>query len=98
MSKEIEPLIVTFESLKNIKDPPKGFIYDKKTNCYIIKWGGSDYEIESERISTPLALLCWIRHMSEKSTEAWKGMTPYAIGAFIQKVCIDKGWDPYGNH
>lgn len=49
-----------------------------------------DYDIEMNRIRTPLGLLQWIAHMGKKG---WPGMTSSEIAAFIESICHNKGWD-----
>jgi hypothetical protein len=49
------------------------------------------------RIPTPLALLSWIHHFSEKSTKSWINMTPRQIGFLIEDVCRENCWKLYGD-
>ena len=51
------------------------------------------YEIGLDRIPTPLALLNWIHHLSQKS---W--FTTFQAYHLIDKICDIKGWDHHRSH
>ena len=58
-----------------------------------IKWGGYEYDIEMNRIETPLDLLSWLHHFCEKS---WSGMTFWQFRLLIESVAEKRGWKLYG--
>lgn len=49
------------------------------------------YEISLDRIATPIKLVGWIEHLSEKN---W--MTKILVIEFIRRVCLIKGWKQHG--
>lgn len=62
-----------------------GFVLDKKNQTIDIWWGGYEYWIDLDRIDTPVKLLEWIQHLSEKSNEVWdKGMTVRRVAYLIR--------------
>jgi hypothetical protein len=69
--------------------------HDKEKGYIDVYWGGYEYSIALDRIPTPLSLLEWVHHMSEKG---WDETTPERISRFIAIVCTIKGWKLHGNH
>lgn len=53
----------------------------------VLKHGGYDYVIDLANIKTPLDLIDWVIHLSEKN---W--MCAETIGDFAKEVCRAKGW------
>lgn len=51
------------------------------------------YEIDLDRVPTPLALLNWIHHLSEKY---W--ITTMHVHDLIDEICRIKGWDHHGSN
>ena len=67
--------------------PERGF--EVHEDGITIKWGGYDYFIDGERISTPGEICGWIAHICEKE---WEGTTPEKIREFIIAVYKFNGW------
>lgn len=51
------------------------------------------YQIDLDRVPTPLALLNWIHHLSEKN---WISTTH--VHDLIDEICRIKGWDHHGSN
>ena len=51
------------------------------------------YEINLDRVPTPLALLNWVHHLSEKY---W--ITTVHVHILIDAVCKIRGWDHHGSN
>lgn len=54
-------------------------------------WGGHEYSIDLDRITSKDDLLGWVAHLGAKS---WPNMTPYRLVLFVRLVCQAKGWEP----
>jgi len=66
---------------------PDGFVLDDYgVNLF---WGSYEYSVSWDCIRTPVELLAWIAHISQKT---WKHSSPQRISRLIQAVCARRNW------
>ena len=66
----------------------------KDNNCVVIHADPNYlYEIDLDRVPTPLALANWMHHLCSKY---W--ITTVHIHVLIDKICELKGWDHHESH
>lgn len=56
-----------------------------------IDWVDPDYLIEWDRLQTPMDLIRWVTHLSDK-----RGATVERLMIFIDVVCDHRGWNSRG--
>lgn len=68
---------------------PRGFTLDED-GVSLYWWRASEpYFIAWHRIRTPVELLHWVAHVSEKR---WPKQTPQRISKLIRAVCAHRNW------
>lgn len=69
------------------------FRFDEPSQSYLVYWGGYEYAVDLDRITSPLALLGWVAHLGEKK---WELSSSSQIARFVTSVCNRRGWDLWG--
>lgn len=81
--------IMTATELMAMEFPPRFFEHDAELDVMRVYWGGYDYEVDLDRIETPLDVIRSLHHLSGKN---WPLMTTSQLGALGRKLCEVKGW------
>lgn len=77
----------------NSQHPAMFGVNEEKTHISVY-WGGYEYWLKIEDLSTPESVLWAIHHFSEMG---WEHTTPRRIGLFIETMAWVNGWAIYGN-
>lgn len=87
-----EPVIrvLNIAELMALPSDPLFFEFDEEAQGYCIYWGGYEYFVEFDQLSTPIALLAWLAHIAPKG---WELTTGLRIARFIEDVSARRGWD-----
>ena len=71
---------------------PYGFRKDAANACWVIYWGGGDYEVPFVEITTPEQFAGWLHHILQKG---WPLATPERVSWWIDRVYAHNGWQLY---
>lgn len=73
----------------------RGFVFDNELGYVDVWWGGYEYSIKLDRITTPMDILQWLNHIGGKQ---WRGMTGPRVAEFIDAIARRKGWNIHESH